>query len=198
LARTFGLQDRDGFVLYHEAEMLVGNDDVTCQGDVLGLFRRFRSVDEDSESLSREKFSLSISDDEDLNRLLQKRYRWNGAISSKPRRDGMEIVFKFNDESRRRHLIRVRQTHGYCLFEAMIANADVVRTLSRDRLLALTWVRNHGIDLVEALVRPDGCLVARALHPMRSMGEREFLFTAYVLAVEADRLEYLIKEPDEY
>jgi hypothetical protein len=198
LARTFGLQDRDGFVLYHEAEMLVGNDDVTCQGDVLGLFRRFRSVDEDSESLSREKFSLSISDDEALIRLLQKRYRWNGAISSKPRRDGMEIVFKFNDESRRRHLIRVRQTHGYCLFEAMIANADVVRTLSRDRLLALTWVRNHGIDLVEALVRPDGCLVARALHPMRSMGEREFLFTAYVLAVEADRLEYLIKEPDEY
>lgn len=198
LARTFGLQERDGFVLYHEAEMLVGDGDVTCQEDVLGLFRRFRSVDEDIESLSREEFAFSISDDEALNRSLQKRYRWNGTMSSKPRRGGMELVFKFNDESRRRHLIRVRQSHGYCLFEAMIANEDDVRALSRDRLLALTWLRNNGIDLVEALIRPDGCLVARALHPMRSMGEREFLFTAYVLAVEADRLEYLIKEPDEY
>jgi hypothetical protein len=30
------------------------------------------------------------------------------------------------------------------------------------------------------------------------MGFEEFAFSAYILAVESDRLEYLIKEPDEY
>jgi len=30
------------------------------------------------------------------------------------------------------------------------------------------------------------------------MGFDEFVFTAYILAVEADRMEYMIKEPDEY
>jgi hypothetical protein len=30
------------------------------------------------------------------------------------------------------------------------------------------------------------------------MGFEEFIFTAYVLAVEADRMEYLINESDEY
>ncbi|ANG62607.1 hypothetical protein A8C75_09005 [Marinobacterium aestuarii] len=70
-------------------------------------------------------------------------------------------------------------------------------TLKR-KLLRLTWLRNRNIDLVEFLVRPDGFLVGRACHPAASMGFDEFRFAAYVLAAEADRLEYMIKEPDEY
>ncbi len=79
-----------------------------------------------------------------------------------------------------------------------MAKAPLVQTISDKKLLNATWVRNRNIDLVEFLVRPDGDLVGRAFHPLDSMGFEELVFTSFILAAEADRLEYLLKELDEF
>jgi hypothetical protein len=197
LARTYAIREKDGLALYQDAEMLVGDKKITCREDVLGLFRRFLPVNP-GEAHSSGRELVPAFDDEAIGRALQNRYHWNGIFSSESRRDHINLVFRFHNEGNRRHVVQARKTHGYCLFEAIIAGKNIVRTLSKDRLLDLTWLRNRGVDLVEALVRPDGYLVARTLHPLRSMDKLEFVFSAYVLAVEADRLEYLIKVPDEY
>ena len=87
---------------------------------------------------------------------------------------------------------------NYCFFEAKVAEPRNVKKLSEDRLIELTWLRNRNIDLVDFIVRPDGCLVGRTVHPIDGLDFEEFIFSSYILAVEADRLEYLLKVPDEF
>lgn len=198
LARTYAVRVDNGLALYQDAEILVGDKNLTCQDDVLGLFRRFLPISPDESVRSGRTSALQVLNGEVLALGLQKVFNWNGTVTSKAHRDHIEYVFKFHGDGKRRHVVRAREMHGYCVLEAMVSGEEMVRSLSRDRLLELTWLRNRSLDLVEAVVRQDGCLIARTLHPLRSMSEQEFAFSAYLLAVEADRLEYLIKLPDDY
>lgn len=197
-ARISGVLEKDGLALYRDAEVLVGDGKLTSEGDVLGLFERFLPGMAGSAFTGAGIGGIPEFSDEKCHRYLQDKFLWNGSFTSKVRKKHVEFVFHFNNDARRRHVVRAQVAGANCIFEAMVAPEDVVRHFTRDRLLDLTWLRNREIDLVEALVRPDGCLVARAVHPARAIDFEEFIFTAYVLAVEADRLEYLIKEPDEF
>lgn len=194
-ARTYGLWEKDGFALYQDAEMLVGSEDMTCINDIVGLFNRFQTTS----SIKREKGKFMIKQNLDqLSRILYERFQWNGGLSQKSRGSSTELIFDFNGEVNRRHVVHVSQMGDYCLMEAKIAGKEVVETLSVDRLVNLTWRRNREIDLIDCSINQKGNLVARVFHPLSSMGKRELVCSAYVLAVEADRLEYLIKLPDEY
>lgn len=194
--RTYCIRVKDGYGLFRDAEMLVGGAGVTCHEDVAGLFRRFTS-----QGLGKvvpiDNWSFEFTDGRVAD-YLAANLHWVGAFSSKKYVQRVELTFGFNADRQRKHVIRVSRRGEHCLFEAMVADESMVRKFSRDKLLRLTWLRNRNIDLVEFLVRPDGCLAGRALHPAGSMGFEEFVFTAYVLAVEADRMEYMIKEPDEF
>lgn len=198
LHRTYALRVTDGYELRRDAEMLVGGPEITHDTDIAGLFGRFSiQVDGADEKTSLDEFMPEF-DEEKVNAYLMSGFRWTGTFSAKRRAESLDMIFKFDEDRRRKHHIRVSYRDGCCYFEAMAANENVVNGFSRDKLLRCTWLRNRNVDLVEFLVRPDGCLVARALHPAPSMGFEEFIFTAYVLAVETDRVEYLIKEDDEY
>jgi hypothetical protein len=196
LTRTFSIQEIEGLALYREAEMLVGGNDLTCEKDIRGLFGRFKSGVSKVGHVAIE--SLPEFDDEQVNDYLLSHFGWNGLFFSKHTKTKVELTFNFNHDKKRRHIVRLSKRGDYCVFEGMVANARDVRRLSKERLLELTWNRNRNIDLVGFLVRPDGCLIARAMHPLDSLDLEEFIFSAYILSVESDRLEYLIKEPDEF
>ena len=83
-----------------------------------------------------------------------------------------------------------------CIFLAQAADPDVVRQLSVDQLVKLTWQRNKHIDLVEFMLDEELSLMGRAVHPIQGMTFREFLYCAYTLAVSTDRLEFLIQQED--
>ena len=59
-----------------------------------------------------------------------------------------------------------------------------------------TWIRNRHIDLVEFVMNPDWAIVGRVVHPIDDMRWEEFIYCAYTLAVETDRLEYLLNPTD--
>jgi hypothetical protein len=67
----------------------------------------------------------------------------------------------------------------------------------RDRkTIEYTWVRNNYVDVVEFLLDPDGDISGRIIHPINNMSWEEFLYNAYMLATEADRLEYIADQKD--
>ena len=198
LYRTYAIRVKDGYELRRDAEMLVGGPGITHDADIAGLFGRFSQTKESSDEKLLLDEIIPEFDEERVNAYLASEFSWNGIFSAKRRARYLDLIFKFNDHLQRKHRIRVGSRDGCCYFEAMVADQDVVKRFSRDKLLRCTWLSNRNVDLVGFQVRPDGCLVARALHPAPSMDFEEFIFTAYVLAVEADRMEYLIKEDDEY
>lgn len=42
----------------------------------------------------------------------------------------------------------------------------------------------------------DGNLVGRAMHPLDGMSYKEFIYCAYTLAVNTDRIEFILSELD--
>lgn len=198
LYRTCAIRVKDGYKLLRDAEMLVGGLGITHEADIAGLFTRFSRRLNDAGKPVPLKEHIPDIDEVNVNAYLASGFAWNGSFSVKRRVNSVDLIFKFDDDRRRQHCIRVSYRNEYCHFEAMVANADRIKGFSREKLLRCTWLRNRNVDLVGFLVHPDGCLVARAFHPAPSMGFEEFIFTAYVLAVEADRMEYLINESDKY
>lgn len=198
LYRTYAIRVKDGYELRRDAEMLVGGPGITQEADIAGLFTRFSQQAGHTNEPESLKDQLPDIDEVKVNDFLKSGFQWAGTFSAKRRRHTLELIFKFDDDRRRRHCIRVGYRSGYFYFEATVADAEKIKGFSRNKLLRCTWLRNRNVDLVGFLVRPDGCLVARAFHPAPSMGFDEFIFTAYLLAVEADRMEYLINELDEY
>jgi len=63
-------------------------------------------------------------------------------------------------------------------------------------VIEYTWIRNKFTDVVEFLLDPQGGISGRILHPINSLNWEEFVFCAYLLAAEADRLEYIIEQED--
>lgn len=198
LYRTYAIRVKDGHELRRDSEMLVGGSDVSCEADIVGLFNRLGPPEE----YEQEEFMLDdlvpTIDEAQVNSFLTERFQWTGTFTIKRRAESLKLIFKFDEDWRRKHRIEVSYWAGCCYFEAMVADWSVVEQFSRDKLLRCTWLRNRNVDLVGFLVRPDGCLIGRAFHPAHSLGFEELIFTAFVLAVEADRMEYLIKEEDEY
>jgi hypothetical protein len=50
--------------------------------------------------------------------------------------------------------------------------------------------------MVEFLLDAEDGISGRAIHPIDSLDWEEFIYCAYVLAVEADRLEYVFNTED--
>ena len=59
-----------------------------------------------------------------------------------------------------------------------------------------TWIRNRHIDIVEFVMDPDWAFVGRVVHAIDDLQWEEFIYCAYTLAVETDRLEYLLSQTD--
>lgn len=198
LYRTYAIRIKDGIQLYRDAEILVGGPSVTCESDIVGLFRRFAPPEDLFEAAVPLDELVLDFDEESVNVYLTEKFQWNGTFAIRKRPSSMELIFRFDEDRKRHHRIRVGCRGGCGYFEAMVADSATVDNFSRNKLLRCTWLRNRNVDLVGFLVRPDGCLIGRAMHPAHSIGFEEFIYTAFVLATEADRMEYLIKEEDEY
>lgn len=194
LYRTFCIRVKDGYDLYQDAEMLVGGPNITCRNDIASLFKRFAVAAQPAGTTATYRMQVPTFVDSDVSEYLASNFHWNGTFSSKRHAQSLDLIFKFDEDLRRKHKIRVSPLDDCCYFEAMIADAPLVSSFSSDKLLRLTWLRNRNIDLVEFLVRPDGCLVGRALHPSDSIRFEGFVITAYILAIEADRMAYMIKD----
>ena len=204
LARTFAKLVDNHWELSSDAEMLIGNEDITCKEDLKGLFKRFqyshfRAPIKAAPSASL--LALNAFNTHKLTDYFKKHFKFEGETSITDKSPIMEVKVHLHSYEQRFQNIHIQMDGEFFKFESVVANKDQVKKLFQNkprRLIELTWKRNRNIDLVEFIVRPDGCLAGRVCHPSNSLDFEELAFYLYTLAVESDRLEYLLKEEDEY
>ena len=186
--------------LNRDAEMLIGDKEGTTSDEIEMFFERFLQEHERHEP--KEEYKKPVSDHiirywEKANEAWSWYEQWSAKIKLVPNKQHLGLKFTFGDEERK-HDVRIYQATDRCIFMAQVADAKTTKKLNQDQLVRFTWERNANIDIVEFMLDDKENLVGRAVHPIRGLDEKEFLYCAYTLAVEADRLEYLIKQSDEY
>lgn len=183
--------------LYHDAELLVGDDSCTTPGELQRFFERFLH-DHDPGDYRKPATSQTIKYWSRASRNKSAHFgQWRAEVTGFEDAHALGLIFSFGDKGwTRKHQVRIYEAEGRCIFLAQAATPNVVDTLSVDQLVRFTWQRNRHIDIVEFMLDEDMALVGRAIHPIEGMEFKEFLYCAYSLATATDRLEFLIQSPD--
>ena len=189
----------DCFDFYHDAEILIGDEGDTTSDEIEMFFKRFSQDEHNPDEYKRPVSDRIIGYWKKAN---EARYgQWLAEIKPFENEQHLGLKFAFGDEKnqkKREHNVRVYETADRCIFVAQVADDKITKKLSKEQLVRFTWERNANIDIVEFMLDDKENLVGRAVHPIRGLDEKEFLYCAYTLAVEADRLEYLIGQSDEH
>ncbi len=196
--RTYAIETGNRhFDLYHDAEMLIGDEHTTTYSEVEHFFQRF-SMDHDPGNYQKPSSPH-------IRRFWKKTERqrlpqfgqWTVEVKLFELKSCFGLTFIITGNGiRRKHKIKMYESHGRCIFMARAANCEAIDQFSVDQLVKYTWQRNALIDIVEYMLDNEGHIVGRAIHPIAGMTFKEFFYCAYTLAVSTDRLEYLIQESD--
>jgi len=189
--------------LTKNVEMLVGDDRVTQSGDVESFFSRF-TVTFNQREYQRPTSAKILGY---VKRATNGPVHLNGQkldvqVELLESESDLALKFHFGDNSLpRSQSVLICESGGYCLFLSKAVSADQVSALGGDgdkKIIECTWLRNKYIDVAEFLLDFDGGITGRVLHPVESLDWEEFIYCSYVLAVEADRLEYIFSADDAF
>jgi len=200
--RTLATEVASGvYQLIINTEMLVSDEKITQREDIEHFFGR---INQNFESNTYNKptdstiigFCKKISS----GKLSLYGKRLNVEVELKDSESCLELKFIFDDlDLPRTHVIQLYQADDLCVF---ISKAITKLSLekfqgNRDKkIIEYTWIRNKFTDVVEFLLDPNGGISGRIIHPINSINWEEFVFCAYLLAAEADRLEYVVEQED--
>ncbi len=189
--------------LSSNCEMLVGGEDITQADDIRFFFNRFiekhnpkayRIPDSDK---VKQLYLQAIN-----NPLTQNDSGLNTYNVQIERCKDMVMKFNFTNHGiTRNQNVHLFEADGHCIFLSKAVPLAKLDELGKDRdrkIIEYTWVRNCNIDVVEFLLNEHGDICGRAIHPLKSLDWEEFIYCAYVLAVETDRLEYVFSQDDIY
>ena len=193
-ARTYARCEDNRLALYQDSEILIGGSDITCEQDILGAFDRLTAGNCRGQATPHLP-SIELAD---ISEYAQALFGQEVSVSRSSEGSDVAFIVVFNDDRARRHRVTVEAVDHFTKFESTVASHHEVANLKPEKLLACSWLQNHKIDLVELIVAPTGCLVGRTFHPTGSLSLEEFAFNLLVLAVESDRVEHQLHEPDEY
>ncbi|TGD72201.1 helicase [Mangrovimicrobium sediminis] len=196
--RTYAAETSLGhFQLHHDAEMLVGDDQLTSAGEIARFFERFARPHNPADYAM--PTSKTVTDAwRQANKEGNSHYgQWRASVTTYKPNGCLGLEFRFGEDSwSRTHCINIFEAEGRCIFLAQAASAEVVRCLSVEQLVRLTWERNRYNDIVEFALDDEYSLMGRAIHPVEGLSYREFMYCAYTLAVLTDRLEFLVRQED--
>ncbi|MBW0149077.1 DEAD/DEAH box helicase [Marinobacter arenosus] len=199
LHRTFAYQTaRNVWRLAYDAEMLVGDEIVTVERDMTALLARFHERHDPkqyrppgsvvSQHLER------LRQDQEI-QVGQQALKVDVVDSGKT--IGLRFWFK-EGELQRSQTVLLSECDGQCIFISPAVPSNAVSAMPVEKIVELTWERNRSTDVVEFMLNDHREIVGRCVHPVDSLHWREFVYCAHVLAVESDRLEFLVCEEDQF
>lgn len=198
LHRTYvvGVANRE-FKVFHNAELIVGDEKDTSASELKHFFERFQHDHNPRDYRKPENQQILKLWKNAIKNVFANFGQQKAHMQTFENKGELGLTLSFGKKNlKRRHHIRIYETQGLCIFLAQTATPDVVKKLSVDQLIRLTWQQNQHIDIVEFMLDENMALIGRAIHPIESMDYKEFVYCAYTLAVSTDRLEYLIQVPD--
>ncbi len=187
----------DLFRLTKNSEMLVGNEHVTQDKDIEHFFESFSEAYHPRNTILtsgkvKGYCEMAVQKGVEINNK-----KLTVSVQYINEEDRQSLIFEFGkNQLHRMHSVDIFESDGYCIFISKAISADKVDLFSENKIIEYTWMRNKKVDLVEFLLDTDGGISGRVIHPVGTLDWEEFIFCAYVLAVEADRLEYLIDHRD--
>jgi hypothetical protein len=193
--------DKGEFKLYFNAEMLIGDINFTQPEEVSALYERLshHSVgDLRTPDISRIRDCVDTWLDGrpiPSDRAKMTSYRIEEING------GLSVDFKFHSgtgETVRSQRVDIYQHADDLVFLSRVTKDGSCLTLTPQNLVEYTWLRNRKIDLVEFVPNPESALMARVVHPITHLQPDEFMYCAHAVAINADRLEYLLSEEDVY
>lgn len=195
--RTFAIEDAasdSNYKIFFNAEMLVGDADSLQSEKISRLFERMEIVHDPanyqnqlSEEISRHVNSINENTTIPIDRFEQTRLR------TRKKNSVTILEFEFGGQQIPRfQRVSLYLCDNRCVFLSTASDGEFSRKLPVKDLIRYTWVRNRHIDLVEFLLNPNCDVVGRVVHPVIDMQWDEFIYCAYTLAAETDRLEYLL------
>lgn len=180
--------------------MLVGNAEITQPSDIEHFFARFKESDTlidlhySTHSKITEYRKRACNDILKINDIeLKVKFTQNDTDAAR----GIKVTGI--GEKLRTHTISIYESGDNCIFIAYAATAEILSKLGKNKdkkIIEYTWVRNKHIDVVDFFIDEKGNINGRVIHPINSLDWEEFIFSVYILAVEADRLEYIFSQVD--
>ena len=199
--RTFAIEEsgtRNAYRLYFNAEMLIGGVRGASSDAIDMLLERMETT-HDPSAYRCELSAGTIELIEALKSVPSIEVDRFGGTRLSIEKDGEVhvIVFDFGASTiHRTQRVSIYESAGRCIFLSQATPNGFCRQLTSRELLYYTWQRNRRIDLVEFVVNGDDAIMGRAVYPITGMQQEEFVYCAYTLAVEVDRLEYVLDQRD--
>jgi len=110
--------------------------------------------------------------------------------------ESLWFSFGIGGKPYRRQKVEVHTQQGYLVLKSRAVNCSD-KKFDDEKLVDLTYRRNSLVDFVDFYLE-DEWIWGRIVHPLVNLQKEEFIFYAYVLACEADRLEHLTSNEDIY
>ncbi len=187
--------------LYANCEMLIGDEKITQEYDIEHFFDRFVPL--------AQAIELNHPRNEKIysywNRVVSggidiKDAKLNTTFSCFETDGALGVKVTGRSEALRTHNIYIYESSQYCVFIAQSVTESTISQIQgkqRDKkIIEHTWIRNKHVDIVDFFLDQQGNISGRILHPIKSLDWEEFVFYVYILAVEADRLEYVFSQED--
>ncbi len=190
---------------YNDVEMLVGGEVITQTGDIDDFFARFQSVHDSklipASSTIISKLYNNVIHDSCLH--LEEEGRGYPCVPFDDNAGyGFKVTFNQGLKAQREHKVYIYQSNEHCIFLSKAVDrswiAKIPASKRVEKVINYTWGRNHHTDIIEFYLDQAGDITGRAIHPISSLDKQEFEYYIYVLAVQADRLEYVFAEEDTF
>ena len=202
--RTFAIKSSDrktGYELYFDTEMFVGDQHTTQPAEIKKFFERME-LSHDPESYKKQlprniEKHLSLINEKTkipFDRFAATKLK----VFSQRGVTTLKFIFRGSQHIERTQRVEIYVCDDRCIFTSKATSEGFCEKLAVHKIIEYTWIRNRQIDLVEFLMLPNWSIVGRVVHPIEDMQWEEFIFCAYTLAVETDRLEYLLNEDDQF
>ena len=199
--RVYAIEDsnlKEGYQLYFNAEMLVSDAETTQHTDIKRIFERMEInhnpanyQKELSNEISAHVNSINVGKEIPFDR------SGDTGLQTGNANGVTTLKFEFGGlQNHRAQHVSLYESEGRCIFLSKASSEGFGKSLPVSDLIKHTWIRNRYIDLVEFVLNPDWAIVGRVVHPIDDMRWEEFIYCAYTLAVETDRLEYLLNPID--
>ena len=199
--RTYAIEDsnlKEGYQLYFNAEMLVSDAETTQHTDIKRIFERME-INHDPANYQKSLSSEISAHVSLINMGKEIPFDRSGDTGLQiGNANGVtNLMFEFGGlQNHRAQHVSLYESDGRCIFLSKASSEGFGKRLPVSDVIKHTWIRNRYIDLVEFVLNPDWAIVGRVVHPIDDMRWEEFIYCAYTLAVETDRLEYLLNPID--
>ncbi|MBO9484527.1 hypothetical protein [Salinisphaera sp. G21_0] len=188
------------FRLNRNAEILVGNESMTEPEEIEAFFNRFHqqavelTYQQPSEKIHNfcQQAQTLANGLDDINGIAD--------FDTQQQDAALQLTFRLGiNITTRTQKVIIRQSANLCIFTSKAVPSNAIRAFRENRerkIIEYTWERNRHTDVVEFFLDSEGDISGRITHPEENMSLEEFIFCAYTIAVEADRLEYIVSTDD--